>query len=289
MSIYLGIQPGDLHLLRPLLNLFIEQAIACQTEELPEHNPALKHQVLMLLDEMTAPGRIPILAQAISYLPGYNVRLLLVIQAYSQLREVYGPNAADTMMKSLAARVLYAPKDYQEANEISQELGNTTVRVKSTSRPRAALFAKGQRHGTTNVSEQKRPLLLPQEVKELGRDRELLLYEGLRPILAKKNRYYEDPLFKKRLFPPPPQAASTGCPSVAPGLPPAPMPEELDSEAPHTRAATAEDIERIDDLTLEDFEVDFSKVVLPEKAPGERMTAQEMDIAVDSFIAGLKS
>jgi type IV secretion system protein VirD4 len=290
ISIYLGIQPGDLHLLRPLLNLFIEQAIACQTDELPEHNPALKHQVLMLLDEMTAPGRIPILAQAISYLPGYNVRLLLVIQAYSQLREVYGPNAADTMMKSLAARVLYAPKDYQEANEISQELGNTTVRVKSISRPRAELFAnRGHRQGTTSVSEQKRALLLPQEVKELGRDRELLLYEGLRPILAKKNRFYQDPLFKKRLFPPPKQAAPGRCAPVPVAHPPAPPVEELVNEAPRTRAATVDDIERIDELTLEDLDVDFNKVVLPDKAPGERMTTQEMDIAVESFIAGLKS
>ena len=61
-----------------------------------------------------------------------------------------------------------------------------------------------------SVSEQKRPLLLPQEVKELGRDRELLLYEGLRPILAWKNRYFEDPVFKKRLFPPPLRATPAG-------------------------------------------------------------------------------
>ena len=40
ISIYIGIQPGDLSLLRPLLNLFIEQAIALQTRELPEHNPS---------------------------------------------------------------------------------------------------------------------------------------------------------------------------------------------------------------------------------------------------------
>ena len=46
-----------------------------QTRELPEHNPALKHQLLCLLDETTAPGKIPILAHAISYLPGYNVRV----------------------------------------------------------------------------------------------------------------------------------------------------------------------------------------------------------------------
>jgi type IV secretion system protein VirD4 len=284
MSIYLGIQPGDLHLLRPLLNLFLEQAISLQTEELPEHNPALKHQVLMLLDEMTAPGKIPILAQAISYLPGYNVRLLLVIQAFSQLREVYGPNAADTMMKSLAARVLYAPKDFAEANEISQELGMTTVRVKSFSRPRAEILSnKGHRAGNVSVSEQKRPLLLPQEVKELGRDREILLYEGLRPVLAKKNRYYEDPLFKKRLFPPPSQAAPRhaatatvpSAPAAAGPAPEAPgSPIETATPAPAAHAG-----EQTIDLNTPD---------VPKKAEDEPLTTEELDTAVESFITAFK-
>lgn len=291
ISIYIGIQPGDLSLLRPLLNLFIELAIAMQTRELPEHNPALKHQLLCLLDETTAPGKIPILAHAISYLPGYNVRVLLVIQAYSQLREVYGPNGADTMMKSLAARVLYAPKDHAEASEISQELGYTTVRVKSLSQPRVALFAtRGASRGNVSVSEQRRPLLLPQEVKELGRDRELLLYEGTRPILARKNRYFEDPFFRRRLLPPPRRATSAHVAArpapaaAAPQAAPAAEAPSVARPAPRRRAATAEDIERIDQLTLEDFDIDFDKVVLPEKAEGERLTKEELDVAVDSFI-----
>ncbi len=301
ISIYIGIQPGDLPLLRPMLNLFIEQAIAMQTRELPEHNPELAVQLLCLLDETTAPGKIPILAHAISYLPGYNVRLLLVIQAYSQLREVYGANAADTMMKSLAARVVYAPKDYAEANEISQELGFTTVRVKSLSQPRWTLFStKGHRQGSVSISDQKRLLLLPQEVKELGRDREILLYEGLRPILAWKNRYYEDTFFKRRLFPPPvrasPAAASVGhaAPSVSIGRA-TPNAEAVAVEAPTVevpkpamRAATAEDLERIDQLTLGDFNIDFDKVVLPQKAEGERFTTEELDTAVNSFINALR-
>lgn len=295
ISIYIGIQPGDLSLLRPLLNLFIELAIAMQTRELPEHNPALKHQLLCLLDETTAPGKIPILAHAISYLPGYNVRVLLVIQAYSQLREVYGPNGADTMMKSLAARVLYAPKDHAEASEISQELGYTTVRVKNLSQPRAALFAtRGASRGNVSVSEQRRPLLLPQEVKELGRDRELLLYEGTRPILARKNRYFEDPFFRRRLLPPPGRATSAHVaarPAPAAAVPQAAPAAEAPSvarPAPPRRAATATDIERIDQLTLEDFDIDFDKVVLPEKAEGERLTKEELDVAVDSFINALR-
>ncbi len=130
MSIYVGVNPDDLHRLRPVLNLFFQQAIGLQTRELPERNPALKYQVMMLLDEFTALGRIPIIAEAISYLPGYNVRVVLVIQTPAQLREVYGIHNAETMLKSLAARIVFAPKDFSDAREISDELGFTTVRFK---------------------------------------------------------------------------------------------------------------------------------------------------------------
>ena len=99
----------------------------------------------MLLDEFTALGRIPIIAEAISYLPGYNVRVVLVIQTPAQLREVYGANAAETMLKSLAARIVFAPKDYADAREISDELGFTTVKVRSLSRPRFDLFEARRR------------------------------------------------------------------------------------------------------------------------------------------------
>jgi type IV secretion system protein VirD4 len=303
MSIYIGINPGDLSLLQPLLNLFIEQALNLQTRELPEHNPALKYQVAFILDELAAAGRIPILAKSIAYLPGYNVRLFLVVQAFSQLREIYGPQNAETMMKSLAVRIVYAPKDVSEATEISQELGNTTMKVRTRSGPAFGLSdPKGRRQRSVSVSEQKRPLLLPQEVKELGRDRELIFYEGVRPILAHKNRYYQDPFFRKRLFPPPPRAA----PSPRESLPPTASPSDAEntletpfdsgptvSEAsiettPRTREATVEDIDRLESLTLEDFAVDFDQVKVPEKADGERLTSQELSTAVEDFLQTLR-
>jgi type IV secretion system protein VirD4 len=108
LSIYVGVNPDDLHRLRPVMSLFFQQAIGLQTRALPEHDPSLKRQVLMLLDEFTALGRIPIIAESISYLPGYNVRVVLVIQTPAQLREVYGMNGAETMLKSLAANRIRA-------------------------------------------------------------------------------------------------------------------------------------------------------------------------------------
>jgi type IV secretion system protein VirD4 len=305
ISIYLGINPGDLHLLQPLLNLFIEQALSLQTRELPEHNPALKLQVLCMLDELAAPGRIPILAQSVAYLPGYNIRLFLVVQAFSQLREIYGQQNAETMMKSLAARIVYAPKDIPEANEISQELGFTTVKARSRSTPAMNFSDKSHRSGSVNVSEQRRPLLLPQELKELGRNREIIFYEGVRPILATKNRYYRDRFFKRRLFTPPRRAVPAGWvrpAAPAPSTPTEGLPANASAQstlAPtaqpakgqrgrRSRKATREDIERIDSLTLDDFELDLSRVQLPDKAEGERLTQREMQLAVQSFLTSLK-
>jgi type IV secretion system protein VirD4 len=301
MSIYLAINPGDLHLLQALLNLFIEQALNLQTRELPEHNPALKFQVAFILDELAAAGRIPILAQGVAYLPGYNVRLMLVIQAFSQLREIYGQQNAETMMKSLAARIVYAPKDMVEATEISNELGFTTVRVRTHSRPLLTISdSKGQRHRSVSVSEQRRPLLLPQEVKELGKNKEIIFYEGVRPILARKNRYYRDPLFRKRLFPPPKSAVPPGHPARRPSVPPerpakpnpVASPADLSFEGsveraeplkletpareesviqtpppesqPPTREATLADVDRIESITLEEYAVDLGNLEVPE-------------------------
>jgi type IV secretion system protein VirD4 len=307
ISIYVGVNPDDLHRLRPVVNLLFQQAIGLQTRELPEHNPRLKYQVMMLLDEFAALGRIPIIGEAISYLPGYNVRVVLVVQTPSQLREVYGPHAAETMLKSLAARIVFAAKDHNDAREISDELGYTTVRVKSISSP---LFGfsngKGQRARSQNVSEQRRALLLPQEVKELGGEEAIIFYEGLRPIRCRKIRYFDDPRFTVRLLPAP---KLTG-----PGIPPlveptvdadvaggtaanaVELPATADSrpreiaEPPiATREATADDIDRLESLTLENFAVDFDHVKIPEKAGGERLTSGELNAAVESFLDTLRT
>jgi type IV secretion system protein VirD4 len=307
MSIYVGVNPDDLHRLRPVVNLLFQQAIGLQTRELPEHNPRLKYQVMMLLDEFAALGRIPIIAEAISYLPGYNVRVVMVVQTPSQLREVYGAHVAETMLKSLAARIVFAAKDHNDAREISDELGYTTVRVKSISSPLFGFSSgKGRRSRSQNVSEQRRALLLPQEVKALGPEEAIIFYEGLRPIRCRKIRYFSDPRFTARLLPPPREAAPRGTasfleeppvqaeapqPISAAAVPAAPgdaHPRESAAPEIVTREATVEDIDRLDSLTLDDFATDFDRVKIPEKPPGERLTSEELQGAVESFLDTLR-
>lgn len=308
MSIYVAVNPDDLHRLRPVLSLFFEQAIGLQTRVLPEHDSTLKYPVMMLLDEVAALGRIPILSESIAYVPGYNVRVVMVFQTPSQLREVYGVENAKTMMKSLGARIVYAPKDYDDAKEISDELGFTTVRVRSRSRPQFGGFStRTDRSGNVTVSEQKRALLLPQEVKELGSDKEIIFCEGLRPILATKIRYFSDRRFRTRLVPPPndpaprfaPTDASELSTSAAADPDPTPNADALASSAPaekksgdenasgkSCRVAALTDTAQFDGLTLEDFDADFSRVQLP--THDGPWNEQEMQTAVHSFLETLE-
>jgi type IV secretion system protein VirD4 len=203
MTVYVCIPPNRLADARVLLNLFFAQLINLNTAELPEHNPALKHQCLVLLDEFTALGRINILNAAVGYLAGYNLRLVTVIQAVSQLESVYGQHDARTFATNHALQVLYAPREQRDANEYSEMLGTFTQQEKSRGRSNSSGAKGGGSSHSTNESSQRRSLLLPQEFKELGVDREVLILENCKPILADKIRYYTDPAFMARLMPPP--------------------------------------------------------------------------------------
>jgi type IV secretion system protein VirD4 len=199
ISIYIGITPDNLSRMAPLLNLFFQQVVDLNTRELPEHNKALKFQCLLMLDEFKSLGKLPLIVDAIAFLRGYGVRLLPIFQSPSQIREVYGEEAAKTFFQNHAVRISYTPADIATATEISSELGNTTVTTSSKSRP--DMLSQGSR--SVNDSEQSRALLLPQEVMELGADEVIVFARGARPIRGSKIRWYLDPVFKERVLPPP--------------------------------------------------------------------------------------
>ncbi|HEY0745607.1 MAG TPA: type IV secretory system conjugative DNA transfer family protein [Steroidobacteraceae bacterium] len=289
ISIYLGIKPRDFERLQSVMNVFFQQAIGEQTAELPEHNPELKHQLLVILDEFTAVGRIPILLNSIAFVPGYNVRTLMIIQTPSQLDEVYGQNGKKIMLKTLGARIVFAPNDMEDARSISEELGYTTVKSRSRNVP--GVGGGRNRSPSTNISDQKRALMLPQEIKEMPTDRELVFVENLLPIKCHKIKYFEDKIFKSRLLPAPGIAKqdvsnysgnrtddhfamwqqliqrplSTRAPATTESAKSAP----LASTAPAT-----------------EFSLDFSTVQIPE---GRYMSEPEIDAAVNSFLDELES
>ena len=198
-SIYLGVTPDNLDRMAPLLNLFFQQVVDLNTRELPEQNPKLNRKVLLLLDEFPALGNVNVLAKSVAFVAGYGIRLLTVVQSPAQLRAIYGIDAARNFMTNHAVEVVFAPKEQDVANELSERIGYETVNARSRSGPKGLAM----RAISETVSEHRRALMLPQELKLLPKSKAFILGTGIPPIIADKIIYYEDKSFLKRLLPAP--------------------------------------------------------------------------------------
>lgn len=198
MSIYIGMTPEDLLKYNTLMNVFFSQLLNENTRVLPEHDPSLKYQCLLLLDEFPALGRIGIIEKAVGYMAGYNMRLVLIYQNKGQLigqdGQGYGERGAQNILGNCSIKMLYQPEDEEDAEEYSKALGTQTVKARSRSR------GTGRGGGSTNTtdSDQRRPLMLPQELKEMGLDKVIITSKLCKPIFADKIMYFKDDELKDR-------------------------------------------------------------------------------------------
>jgi type IV secretion system protein VirD4 len=196
MSIYVCIRPANIDKYGQLLNLFFQQLLVLNMHKMPQDDPEnLKYQCLLLLDEFPAMGRVAIIEKASAYMAGYNMRLLLVFQSKSQVKDkkLYDETGAQTMLTNMACQVCYAPRDDQDAKDYSEMIGYMTEKGVSRSRQ-----LSGRGGSSQSESDQRRAVLLPQEVKAIGTDKEIISMENMPPALADKIFWFKEPVFQRR-------------------------------------------------------------------------------------------
>ncbi|WP_284503520.1 type IV secretory system conjugative DNA transfer family protein [Caballeronia sp. GAWG1-1] len=91
-------------------------------------------------------------------------------------------------------RSLFAPRVLEDSEEYSKMLGQFTHMAKSRGRSRGKSSSTSE-----NLSEHGRPLMLPQELRALKYDKQIVTIEGCDPILCEKAFFYEDPELVDRL------------------------------------------------------------------------------------------
>ncbi|WP_108653168.1 type IV secretory system conjugative DNA transfer family protein [Dongshaea marina] len=196
MSIYIGINPGDLGKADLILNLFFSQLINLNTKELPEFNPELKHKCLLMLDEFTAMGQVEIIGKSNSYFAGYGLQLATIVQSPMQITapppEGYGENTGKTLISNHEAQILFTPSK-EDSEDYSRFLGTKTIKGRSRQRK------MGELTSTDTVSDQKRPLMLPQELQEMSQKKQIIMIRGMKAIFCDKIAYYRDRVFLDRL------------------------------------------------------------------------------------------
>ena len=210
VNLYLVISPADIDRMRPLLRLMVDMIVRriCAKMEFADGGSVAgyKHRLLLLLDEFTSLGKLPIMEKALAYIAGYGGKVYIIVQDITQLNAVYSKDNA--LMANCHVRIAYAPNTIETAKTLSDMTGKTTVVEEKVS-------LSGSRTGhmknaSVNVTETARPLLTPDECMRLpGPEKDsqgkvikpgdmLIFTAGQSPIYGRQILYFFDPVFSAR-------------------------------------------------------------------------------------------
>jgi type IV secretion system protein VirD4 len=159
-----------------------------------------EERVLFLLDEFAHLGRLRPVQQGIGLAGGFGVTFWIIVQDFSQLRSTYG-EAWPTFLANVDVLQAFGVNDWETAEHLSKLTGDATILVESQSRSRGesrSAIVPGHRGAAWTRSEIGRRLLLPDEVRRLSRDAELLFVRGRAPLCPRRLNYLTDREFRGR-------------------------------------------------------------------------------------------
>jgi type IV secretion system protein VirD4 len=187
VSVFLVLPPDRLSTYSRWLRLLVAQSLTDMARD--PAKPAVP--VLYLLDEFAALGHLAPVERAMGLMAGYGVQLWPILQDVHQLRATYGQRAG-TFLSNAGVLQVFGVNDHDSARLVSDLLGQETVVFQTMSR---ALDSdkSGISYGEQHTA---RPLLTPDEVRNLPQHVELLFLAGQRPIVAGKLAYYADAEFR---------------------------------------------------------------------------------------------
>jgi type IV secretion system protein VirD4 len=200
VSLYLVVPPSDISRTKPLIRLVLNQIGRRLTERLKCVDGRPARQLLLMLDEFPALGRLDFFETALAFIAGYGIRAFLIAQSLNQIEKAYGEH--NSILDNCHVRVAFATNDERTAKRVSDALG-TATEERAMRNYAGHRLAPWLAHVMVSRQETSRPLLTPGEVMQLGTDQELVLLSGVPPIRANKLRYYEDRRFAARLLPAP--------------------------------------------------------------------------------------
>jgi type IV secretion system protein VirD4 len=185
-SIYIVIPPTDIIPLAPLVRLIFQQAVSILQRSMPELSKGEKYPVLFLLDEFVTLGRMDNLKTAITTLREFNVRVMLVVQTISSLRDLYGRDGAGTFLANCGVQVFMGPADEETPDYISKAIGDFTRNT------RAKSWKGGEMATSWSERADGARLLRPEQARLLGEEQVVVLVQNMPPVLARRVTFYRD-------------------------------------------------------------------------------------------------
>ncbi|MGL4865270.1 type IV secretory system conjugative DNA transfer family protein [Cetobacterium somerae] len=224
ISLYLITPPKAINMTKPLFRLIITQTIYELTEKMEFNNRKKIYKELMnkisldkikktfkqfineflyikqkdlskeknkrllfLIDEFPALGNLSLLEQALAYVAGYGLKVLMITQSINQLRKIYGRD--NSVLDNTHVQIYFTPNDTETPKMISEALGNKTEKVITKS-------GKGMLLEQRSESYHARALMTPSEVRTMPFEEVLIFVTTKKPIHGKKIMWWKLKRFK---------------------------------------------------------------------------------------------
>lgn len=199
VTLFLQPPSSDVQRLMPLLRTIIDMTGRRLMESQTEADGRPKrHRLVLVLDEFPMLGRLDFFETMMGAMAGYGLKAYLVCQSPNHITRAYGRD--NVIVDNCHVVTAFATADGDSAKRIAEMAGEVwEVRESEThKRPRPLL---GWHQGSTTLREERRPLMLPADVRALPADEQLIFVSGAKPIRAQKLRFDEERLFRERLRP----------------------------------------------------------------------------------------
>lgn len=199
LTLFLQPPPSDAMRLMPLMRLIINQISRALMEEQTKDAAGRqkRHDLLMLLDEFPQIGKLPFFETAMGAFAGYGLRAYLVCQSLNHIVRAYGRD--NVIVDNCHVVTTFAAADMETAKSLAAMAGERweIVEQESVTRPRPVLST---RRGSTTFREERRPLLLPGDLRQLAPDEEIVFVAGAKPVRARKLQFDREAVFRERLM-----------------------------------------------------------------------------------------
>ena len=138
--------------------------------------------VLLLLDEFTN-LKLPV-CKYLTLLPGLGCRAIIIVQAISEIRRVYGSDVLETILSQCEVKQIFGFQDHRFAAETSAAIGMTTVKTETHN------VNDYSQQITKNYAETARSVVSADELRLLDRDEQIIFFSNAKPIKAARVEYW---------------------------------------------------------------------------------------------------
>lgn len=210
-SLYIVTNPANMHRLRPIIRLLVNQILRKLTEtmsfESGRGKSLYKHKLLLMIDEFPTLGRLEILQTSLGFMASYGIKAYLIAQNISQIYDIY--STYESITANCHIQIAFTPNKLETAQYLSNYLGNKTeYKINFSTSGKAGNITND--NYSSSINEIKRPLMTTEEIlamqglekqgsKVIDTGNMLIFVNGIKPIFGKQAPYFMNGEMMKRI------------------------------------------------------------------------------------------